>query len=105
MAMGAPKDITQCRRFFEEPGQPRQRMYEALRAYFLEGLSSQVVARSFGYTPGAFRVLCHQFRRDPDPRFFVEPAHGPRTQPKKAAAHWWWPCASRIIRSTKSPRP
>ncbi len=87
MAMGAPKDITQCRRFFEEPGQPRQRMYEALRAYFLEGLSSQVVARSFGYTPGAFRVLCHQFRRDPDPRFFVEPAHGPRTQPKKAAAH------------------
>ena len=87
MANGAPKDITQCRRFFEEPAQPRQRMYEALRAYFLEGQPSQVVARTFGYSPGAFRVLCHQFRRDPDPQFFVAPVHGPRTQPKKSTAH------------------
>ncbi len=84
--MGAPKDITQCRRFFEEPSQPRQRIYEALRAYFLEGHPSQVVARTFGYSPGAFRVLCHQFRRDPNPQFFVAPAPGPRTQPKKSRA-------------------
>ena len=86
MGIGAPKDITQCRRFFEEPSQPRQRMYEALRAYFLEGHPSQVVARAFGYSPGAFRVLCHQFRRDPNPQFFVSPAPGPRTQPKKSKA-------------------
>jgi transposase len=86
VGIGAPKDLTQCRRFFEEPAQPRQRMYEALRAYFLEGHPSQEVARAFGYSPGAFRVLCHQFRRDPNPQFFVAAAHGPHTQPKKSKA-------------------
>ena len=61
-------------------------MYEALRAFFLEGHPSQQVARAFGYSPGAFRVLCHQFRRDPHPQFFVSVARGPRTQPKKSKA-------------------
>jgi transposase len=86
MGIGAPKDITHCRRFFEQPSTPRQRMYEALRAYFLEGHPSQQAARAFGYSPGAFRVLCHQFRRDPHPQFFVSTARGPRTQPKKSKA-------------------
>jgi transposase len=84
--MGAPNDITECRRFFAQPSTPRQRMYEALRAYFLEGHPSREVARAFGYSPGAFRVLCHQFRRDPHPQFFVSAARGPRTQPKKSQA-------------------
>jgi len=61
-------------------------MYEALRAYFLEHRPSIEVARAFGYSPGSFRVLCHQFRRDPDPRFFVSPPRGPREQPKKSKA-------------------
>ena len=86
MGIGAPKDITFCRQFFAAPTHPRQRMYEALRAYFLEGRSSQDAARAFGYSPGSFRVLCHQFRRDPDPRFFVSLPRGPRQQPKKAKA-------------------
>src|SRR5690606_26975252 len=51
-----------------------------------EGRPSQEVARTFGYTPGSFRVLCHQFRRDPQPVFFVSGKPGPRTQPKKSAA-------------------
>ena len=84
--MEAPKDITICRQFFEQPSTPRQRMYEALRAYFLEGHPSQQAARAFGYSPGAFRVLCHQFRRDPHPQFFLSAARGPRTQPKKSQA-------------------
>src|SRR3990172_3809015 len=87
MGIGAPKDITKCRRFFAQPSHPRQRMYEALRAYFLEARPSHEVARTFGYSPGSFRVLCHQFRRDPDPQFFVSPASGPREQPKKSKAH------------------
>jgi hypothetical protein len=62
-------------------------MYEALRAYFVEGRPSHEVARDFGYSPGSFRVLCHQFRRDPDPHFFVSPTSGPREQPKKSKAH------------------
>ncbi len=86
MSIGVPKDLTDCRRFFAEPATPRQRMYEALRAYFVEGHPSHEVARAFGYTPGAFRVLCHQFRRDETPEFFVVAAHGPGTQPKKAKA-------------------
>lgn len=61
-------------------------MYEALRAYFLDGRPSQEVARDFGYTPGSFRVLCHAFRRDRDPRFFISPPPGPREQPKKSKA-------------------
>ncbi|MEK7757040.1 MAG: hypothetical protein AAB385_07495 [Planctomycetota bacterium] len=61
-------------------------MYEALRAYFVDGHPSREVARAFGYTPGAFRVLCHQFRRNEAPEFFVTAAHGPRTQPKKTQA-------------------
>ena len=61
-------------------------MYEALRAYFLEGRLSHEVARAFGYSPGSFRVLCHQFRRDPDPHFFASPQPGPQTQPKKSRA-------------------
>ena len=86
MALRAPKDITECRRFFAEPSQPRQRMYEALRAYFFDGHPTQEVARAFGYSPGSFRVLCHQFRRDADPQFFIAPVHGPREQPKKSKA-------------------
>jgi len=62
-------------------------MYEALRAFFLEGRPSHEVACDFGYSPGSFRVLCHQFRRDRNPQFFVSPASGPREQPKKSKAH------------------
>jgi hypothetical protein len=87
MAMGAPKDITDCRRFFAEPSHPRQRLYEALRAFFVDARPSHEVARAFGYTPGSFRVLCHQFRRDPDPQFFCSPSRGPRSQPHKSRAH------------------
>ncbi len=83
--IGAPKDITACRRFFQTPHAAKHRAYEALRAYFLEGCPSHAVARAFGYTPGTFRVMCHQFRRDPAPTFFVAPPRGPQRQPKKAA--------------------
>lgn len=87
MGIGAPKELTDCRQFFAEPSHPRQRQYEALRAFFVESCPSNEVARAFGYTPGSFRVLCHQFRRDPDPQFFHSPSPGPRTQPHKSKAH------------------
>lgn len=60
-------------------------MYEALRAYFVERRPSAEAAKAFGYTPGSFRVLCHQFRRDPAPAFFLAPKAGPRSQPFKTA--------------------
>ena len=86
MPIGEPKCLTDARRYFREPDTARQRKYEALRAYFLEEAPSHEVARRFGYTPGAFRVLCHDFRRDALPPFFASPQPGPRTQPKKARA-------------------
>ena len=86
MPIGAPKDLNLIRRFFLEPQTPRQRQYEALRAYFIEGLPAWKAAQTFGYSVSAFHVLCHHFRRDPAPVFFVTPRRGPRTQPKKSAA-------------------
>jgi hypothetical protein len=79
----APRDSS----FFLAPESHLQRQYEALRAFFVEQLSSVEVARRFGYTPGSFRVLCHQFRHDPDfrARFFSripqEPALAPVRDP------------------------
>src|SRR5437016_11753271 len=84
--ISAPYSITECRRFFEQPATPRQRQYEALRAYFIEGVASAEAARRFGYSPGAFRVLCHDFRRGQLPGFFATVPPGPRGQPKKSRA-------------------
>ena len=86
MPLGTPKEITDCRRFFLEPQHSKQRQYEALRRYFVDGRSSKEVAAEFGYTEGSFRVLCHHFRRDPEPVFFLTPTRGPQSQPKKSAA-------------------
>src|SRR5665811_593998 len=80
----SPDSLTPESRFFLEPASSSQRQYEALRAYFVERLSSAEVSRSFGYTTGSFRVLCHHFRRS-KPDFFRELKHGPHSQPKKDA--------------------
>jgi len=86
MRISAPKDLSECRRFFLEPRSPKQRIYEALRAYFVDHRPPKEVARDFGYSIGSYHVLCHHFRRDPDPVFFVSPHRGPQSQPKKSAA-------------------
>jgi len=69
--------------FFLAPESTLQRQYEALRAYFVDQLGSVEVARRFGYTHGSFRVLCHQFRHDPDfrARFFSPILQGPAPAP------------------------
>ena len=86
MPIRSPYELTDPRQFFAEPATPRQRQYEALRAYFVERLASAEAARRFGYSPGAFRVLCHTFRRGELPDFFTTAHPGPREQPKKSAA-------------------
>jgi len=70
-------------RFFLAPKKPLHRQYEALRAFFVEGQPSHEVARRFGYSPGAFRVLCHEFRHVPEKRasFFQHVKHGPQRAP------------------------
>src|ERR1039458_2945394 len=71
--------------FFLSPQFPMQRQYEALRAYLLEEEPSADVARRFGYSAGAFRVLCYQFRHDPQKRacFFRQPQRGPQSSPAR----------------------
>ena len=86
MDLGAPKELSQLRRFFLEPLLPKHRQYEALRAFLVEGRPAKEVARAFGYTLNSFHVLCHHFRRETQPAFFLSPRHGPQTQPKKSAA-------------------
>jgi hypothetical protein len=71
------------RRVFLEPANPTHRQYEALRAYFAEGIPSSEAARRFGYTPGSFRVLCHWFRQDPHRVFFVPVVKGPHASAKR----------------------
>jgi hypothetical protein len=85
--ISAPYSLTEAQRFFEEPATARQRQYEALRAYFLEEVPSAEAARSFGYSPGAFRVLCHAFRHGQLPDFFATGHVGRREQPSKSRAH------------------
>ena len=75
-------------KFFLSPQFPLQRQYEALRAFFVEEEASADVARRFGYSSGAFRVLCHQFRHDAQKRssFFRQPQRGPQSAPARDRA-------------------
>ncbi|MCJ7782638.1 MAG: hypothetical protein MUP41_01810 [Desulfobacterales bacterium] len=69
-------------RFFLEPANSTHRQYEALRSYFVDHLPSAEVAHRFGYSPGSFRVLTHQFRQNPNRAFFLPPQKGPQVSPK-----------------------
>ena len=75
--------ITDWTRFFLVPSNSTHRQYEALRAYFVEGLRSREAAARFGYSPGGFRVLVYAFRQNPGRSFFLPPARGPQKAPKK----------------------
>ena len=76
------KKLTDLSEVFLEPANSTHRQYEALREFFVDGTPSAEVARSFGYTPGSFRVLVHQFRQNPRRDFFLAPAKGPQSAPK-----------------------
>jgi hypothetical protein len=69
MADNSRDRLTLARRF-TEPSNSTHRQYEALRAFFVEGVPSAEAAARFGYTPGSFRVLVHQFRNHPGRDFF-----------------------------------
>jgi hypothetical protein len=66
-----------------EPSNSTHRQYEALRAFFVDGLPSAEAAARFGYTPGSFRVLVHQFRNRPGRGFFVPTAREGRPPGKQ----------------------
>jgi len=74
--------LTPARRFLE-PSNSTHRQYEALRAFFVEGVPSAEAAKRFGYTPGSFRVLVHQFRNQIDRDFFAPTAREGRPPGKQ----------------------
>jgi transposase-like protein len=81
MFINSEEKLTFARHFLQ-PTCTDHRQYEALRAYFVEGLPSQEAARRFGYTPGSFRGLVHQFRQNPERSFFQAAAtRAPRGHP------------------------
>ena len=82
MFTSEPKELTDVSRLFLEPTNATHRQYEALRAFFVDRLPSAEAAHCFGYTPGSFRVLVHQFRQNPRRDFFLKPAKGPQSAPK-----------------------
>jgi hypothetical protein len=69
-------------KYFRQPANATHRQYEALRAYFVEDLSSAEAASRFGYTTASFRVLCRRFRQNPKRPFFILPQKGPHRGPK-----------------------
>lgn len=83
MLINKPNKLTNLSRAFLEPKNSTHRQYEALRAYFVVGLSSKEAAKRFGYTEGSFRVLAHEFRQNPHRQFFLPPAKGPHKADRK----------------------
>ena len=69
-------------KYFRQPANATHRQYEALRAYFVEDLSSAEAASRFGYTTASFRVLCRRFRQNPKRPFFILPQKGPHRGPR-----------------------
>jgi hypothetical protein len=55
-------DNTPARRFFLQPADDPQRLYEALRAVFVDGCRQKDVADRFGYGYAAFRQQVNRFR-------------------------------------------
>ncbi|MCG8421410.1 MAG: hypothetical protein MJE77_26120 [Proteobacteria bacterium] len=84
--MSSPLELTSEARAFLEPRNATHRQYEALRAFFVEGLPASEAAAKFGYTYGSFRVLCHDFRKDLDREFFLSSGQrGREPNPQRVA--------------------
>src|SRR5436305_324959 len=78
--------LTLARRFLQ-PSNSAHRQYEALRAFFVDQIPSAEAAARFGYTPGSFRVLVHQFRNRPERDFFI-PTEREGRPPSKQKRLW-----------------
>lgn len=48
--------------YFLNPEEPAQRQYEALRAYFVDGVSAAEIGDRFGYTVATVHQLAHRLR-------------------------------------------
>lgn len=68
------------------PKNTTHRQYEALRAFFVDGKPQKVAAAAFGYSEGTFRVMCSDFRKNHNRKFFLPSHHGPEKRVSKSDA-------------------
>jgi transposase len=71
--------------FFLHAEDPAQRLYEALRASFVERLPARIVAERFGYSRAYVNLLRHRFKRGLIKLPFGEEAGRPGRPPKLSA--------------------
>jgi transposase len=69
--------------FFIHPSHSMQKRYEALRAAYVEGLSSQEIAEKFGYTLYSFKSLKRDSKEFTAADFFQELKRGPKSRNAK----------------------
>lgn len=62
--------------YFQNPKEPAQKRYEALRAYFLESLTQKEAAKRAGYSISTFQSLVSNFQNG-KVEFFLKPQYGP----------------------------
>jgi transposase len=74
--------VRQGAEYFTEPAGPAQRRYEALRAYFLEGMPAAEVADRFGYSTASVHQMATLLRKG-RLALFAETRPGPKG-PRKA---------------------
>jgi transposase len=70
-----------AKEFFTNPTSPLHRRYEALKAFYHEGLSADAAATKFGISPAFFKKMRYEFGkdlRDGVNPFFIEKKPGPK---------------------------
>jgi transposase len=72
--------------YFTAPAHPNQRRYEALRAYFTEGLTVEQAGARAGYTRSSMASLLRDFRAGRLELFAPPGKPGPKTAPAKDRA-------------------
>src|SRR6476661_8662804 len=98
MSAGSPQRLGA--EAFTAPDQVNQRRYEAIRAYFVEGLTYQQAAARFGYTRWALIDLVRQYKAGKLELF--APPRKPR-RPRTGSAPGSSSCAARAWPATRSP--
>src|ERR1039458_4031845 len=64
--------------YFLEPSEPAQRRYEAMRAYFVDGLVAGEGATRFGYSPASVHQMASELRAG-SAQYFRSSKPGPRS--------------------------
>jgi len=103
MPTSKPRKRTDLARLFLEPTNAVHRQYEALRAFFIEGLPGAEVARRFGYTRGASAFSSTISAISPGATTSSRRPRGPVPHRKPIpSATESSPCANKTSRSTTS---